>query len=68
MHGMTALMIGAVSGHVDVVRILLEAGSDKEKNRKDGMTALMIGAVSGHVDVVRILLEAGSDQEKDPER
>ena len=43
------------------MRILLEAGSDKEKNRKDGMTALGIASAKGQLKVVRLLIEHDAD-------
>ena len=36
----TAMMHASVFGHVDVVRLLLEAGADKNATMKDGETVL----------------------------
>ena len=63
MHGATALILAAQSGHVEVVRLLLEAGADKDVADDDGATALMEAAYRGHVEVVRLLLEAGADKD-----
>eukprot|EP00618_Florenciella_parvula_P012394 CAMPEP_0119483234 /NCGR_PEP_ID=MMETSP1344-20130328/10732_1 /TAXON_ID=236787 /ORGANISM="Florenciella parvula, Strain CCMP2471" /LENGTH=876 /DNA_ID=CAMNT_0007517711 /DNA_START=56 /DNA_END=2683 /DNA_ORIENTATION=+ len=59
---MTALMYAAENGHVECVRLLIEAGSDV--TAKDGtydMTALMHAAEEGHVECVDVLIKAGSD-------
>ncbi|OLP80731.1 Ankyrin repeat domain-containing protein 17 [Symbiodinium microadriaticum] len=56
-----ALMIASGKGHIDVVRLLLEAGGDTNLPDSDGFTALMIAAYKGPVEVVSLLLEAGAD-------
>ncbi|CAK9064590.1 unnamed protein product [Durusdinium trenchii] len=60
--GGTALHSAACNGHLEVVRGLLEAGSDIEATRRqDGATALLLAAHHGHLEVVRALLEAGAE-------
>lgn len=59
-----ALFVASKSGHVHVVRILLEAGIQKDAARTfDGRTALRVAAEKGHLEVVRLLLD--SDAAKD---
>lgn len=58
---LTPLMIAAINGDIDAVKLLLESGVDIEAASKDGETALMFGASKGHIDVVRILLGSGSN-------
>ena len=53
-------MNAARNGHVEVVRLLLEAGADKNAAQVNGTTALMAAAEHGHVEVVRLLLDAGA--------
>ena len=53
--GYTALLLAAENGHVDVARLLLEAGADKGLQRHDGYTALMLAEESGHGDVAELL-------------
>src|ERR1700676_1245867 len=59
--GETPLMAASRTGHVDAVRLLLEAHANV--NAADSYqqeTALMWGAAEGHVDVVNALLNAGA--------
>ena len=55
--------LAARNGHLDIVRLLLEAGADKDAARQNGSTALHTAAWNGHLDVVRFLLEAGADKD-----
>ncbi|CAK8990518.1 unnamed protein product [Durusdinium trenchii] len=59
----TPIHIAANRGHLEVVRLLLEAGADKDAVRTDGATALFIAAKNGHLEVVRLMLEAGADKD-----
>ena len=53
----------AAEGHLLIVRLLLEAGADKDSATTNGATALYGAAHNGHSEVVQCLLEA--DAEKD---
>ena len=59
------LSAAAKGGHLEVVRLLLEAGADKNADRPDGVTALMLAAYNEHLEVVRLLLDAGADKSFD---
>ncbi|KXZ51175.1 hypothetical protein GPECTOR_13g662 [Gonium pectorale] len=61
--GSTPLHIAASSGHVEVTRLLLNAGANKDAADKDGGTPLQSAAGNGHVDTVRALLRAGANKE-----
>ena len=45
-------------GHVDVVRVLLAAGSNANTGDSSGNTPLMMATEAGNVDVVSALIEA----------
>ena len=59
----TGIHLAAMNGHSDVVRLLLEAGADKDAAMQHGTTALHPAAANGHSDVARLLLEAGADND-----
>lgn len=56
--GETALMLAAVEGHTEVVRRLIEAGSEING---EGWTALHYAAWKGHRDVCKLLIDKGAD-------
>jgi ankyrin repeat protein len=60
-YGDTALMWAAVAGHVDVVRLLIEAGADVRAVDDEGVTALHLARANGHTEVAAALLAAGAD-------
>ncbi|OLP82369.1 Ankyrin repeat domain-containing protein 17 [Symbiodinium microadriaticum] len=66
-HGYRPLGRASFSGHIETVRLLLQAGADKDlafnQGNDDGATALMAASYTGHVEVVRLLLQVGSDKE-----
>ena len=57
-----ALNLAAQNGHVEVVKLLLEAGAEIDAANLGGSTALHLAAVNGCTGVVRLLLAAGADQ------
>ena len=56
--GETALMLAAVEGHVNVVRRLIDAGSELNG---EGWTPLHYAAWKAHLDVCKLLIEKGAD-------
>uniref|UniRef100_A0A8C1FHI1 Ankyrin repeat domain 52a n=1 Tax=Cyprinus carpio carpio TaxID=630221 RepID=A0A8C1FHI1_CYPCA len=50
-----------LSGHLEVVKLLVSQGSDKICKDKRGYTPLHAAAASGHVDVVKYLLRNGAE-------
>ncbi|OLQ00914.1 Ankyrin repeat domain-containing protein 50 [Symbiodinium microadriaticum] len=64
----TALSEAASEGHVEVARLLLEAGAATDMDDPGYCTPLSASAMCGHVEVVQLLLEAGADRDKVSDR
>lgn len=58
--GVTALLLAAQNGHLEVVNVLLEAKADPNIADADGDTALLLAVESGAAEVVQALLKAGA--------
>ncbi len=54
--GTTALMKGAMYGHAEVVRLLLESGASPDVVDAHGRTATMLAAANGEVAALELLL------------
>jgi ankyrin repeat protein len=61
LYGRTALMIAAAEGHLEVVRLLVEAGSDLNVVDAEGSTALSLARSYGNLDVAALLAEGGAN-------
>ena len=69
--GESALMIAALGGHIDVVRVLIKRGANVNAKMRDGSTAasmvskLLDGRVQivGHAEVIQLLKDAGGSTE-----
>ena len=48
--------------HLEVVRLLVDAGADKDKADDDGRTPLWMASQNGHLEVVRVLVDAGAGE------
>jgi ankyrin repeat protein len=59
--GHTPLHNAAVSGRLDIVRLLCQKGATVNISSKDGATPLFMAAQEGHLDVVEFLLTQGAD-------
>ncbi len=58
----TALHCCCQGGHVEVVKLLVEAGgSDLEARDRSSCTPLFVAATRGHWQIVRVLIEAGAN-------
>lgn len=55
------MMTAARQGRVDVVRLLLALGMDKDIAGNDGLRGIQSAVLGGSVAVVRLLAEAGAD-------
>ena len=49
-------------GHLNIVRLLLEAGADTNVRDREARTPLILAARNGHVEIARLLLDAGADK------
>jgi len=61
-YGQSALMLAAVRGHHDAVRVLVDSGADLDLTAKYNLSALMLAAVNKHEEVARLLAAAGADR------
>src|SRR5689334_725009 len=61
LYGRTALIIAAIEGHLEIVRMLVEAGSDLNIVDAEGETALSLARSYGNLDVAALLVEAGAN-------
>lgn len=60
--GDTALIVAAGRGHVDIVRILLDAGAKVNAKNRDGTTALMAAERWGNTEIIEMLKQAGAKE------
>lgn len=61
VEGVTPLIASVEGGHVQAVRLLVDAGADVNRADAGGFTALMGAARTGHVGLVKFLLERGAN-------
>ena len=54
-------MYAAGYGHVDIVKLLLDAGADVNERSRVSRTPLIWAAGSGQLNTVRLLLKNGAD-------
>jgi ankyrin repeat protein len=66
--GNCPLHIAARTGNIQVMRMLLEVGADKDKCSHKGYTALHVAAWSGFVPCVKLLLSSGCNVHQEARR
>ncbi|XP_060532741.1 ankyrin repeat domain-containing protein 50 isoform X2 [Cylas formicarius] len=59
LHGQAALHVAARLGQAQVVKVLLESGTNADQADVDGWTPLRAAAWGGHTEVVEILVQHG---------
>ena len=58
--GLTALMLAARQGHIDVARALVKAGAPLDHANPDGVTTLMIAVMNDRLDMAAMLISEGA--------
>ena len=61
---LTAFILASAFGHLEVARLLCEAGADKDKAMQQDAAALMAASCNRHLDVVQLLCEAVGGKDK----
>jgi ankyrin repeat protein len=54
--GRTPLHFACKEGYLEVVKLLIELGADKEAKDKWNETPLHLACIEGHLDVVKLLI------------
>ncbi|XP_050357480.1 protein fem-1 homolog A [Nymphalis io] len=60
-HSVTPLWCAAVAGHMQVLRLLADAGADIDAGSDSGSTPVRSACFMTHLDVVKFLVERGAD-------
>jgi ankyrin repeat protein len=59
--GLTPLLYAARAGCLGCVRVMVEAGADKDRPNPDGMTPMIMALDNGYPEVARYLLDQGAN-------
>ncbi|MFA5119028.1 MAG: ankyrin repeat domain-containing protein [Candidatus Omnitrophota bacterium] len=59
-HGRTVLHAASESGHLEIVKLLVDAGADMNISANSGMTPLHLAAKYGYPEVVKFFIGAGA--------
>ena len=60
--GSTALHCAVFNGNPKVVKVLLDAGADRNSALQGGKTALHLATQGGHLEIAQLLLDAGAEK------
>ena len=56
--------MASLKGHVEVVKLLCDAGAAKDEAKNTGSTPLYIATEPDHVEVVKLLCDAGAKKDQ----
>jgi len=59
--GITPLIASSSEGHLDIVKLLIDAGANVNAKDKDDTNSLMAAAARGHNEAVELILKAGAN-------
>ena len=59
--GLTPLLFAVREGHLEMVRLLVDAGADVNDALPDGMSALVVAILNIRYDVAKFLIDKGAD-------
>lgn len=62
-NGATPLIVAAMFGQTDLVRVLIDRGATLDLQNNDGAGALHVAALFAHPESLTLLLEVGADAE-----
>ena len=60
-YGQTGVMLAAIHGHAEIIRLLAGRGAALDHTAKYRLTALMLAVIRNHSDAARALVEVGAD-------
>jgi len=60
-NGVTALMVAASAGNIEIMKALIKAGSEVNAKNSRGVTPLILAAGKGHAKAAALLIKAGAD-------
>ena len=60
-YGYTPLMIASLTGNIEGVKLLIEAGAGVDISQKEGQTPLWLAALNGYSDIVSFLAKKGAN-------
>lgn len=57
----TPLLFAVRAGHLDAVKVLLDAGADVNEKLPDGLNGVILAIINGHFELAAYLLDRGAD-------
>jgi ankyrin repeat protein len=61
----SAFLFAARAGHIEVARVLLDAGADIDEKLPDGTSALLLAILNAHYEAAAFLVDRGADVNAD---